>query len=326
MTSIGAIGVNNIDLVIPQGTSLSFTVPHEEDGEPVDHTSSTVRAAIQDKVGNLVRLDGYCTGAEGGVHVEIPASVSADLALKTKYVWDLIAVEDDGSAVRLAYGDVSVVDTYALDDDPGTSDADATAEQVLEGYVAYANGERIEGAMPDLGGEGLTVATLEGASIPEGYRDGTGTAAIDADEAAKVIPANIREGVTVLGVEGALEVEEREFGDSYYTVYFWKLGGNTQTADFVYSYVHAIEQKTATTMSKDSTQYVSAKGGARFGITLPSQNLKYASAVARANRYPTASIVEGVEFLNDFPADMLVVELPSDLSQNVYIHIGTESE
>jgi len=35
-----------------------------------------------------------------------------------------------------------------------------------------------------------------------------GDAAIDTDEAAKLIPANIREGITILGVEGSMSGSE----------------------------------------------------------------------------------------------------------------------
>ena len=41
-----------------------------------------------------------------------------------------------------------------------------------------------------------------------GFHDGSGDAAIDTDEAAKLIPANIREGITILGVEGSMSGSE----------------------------------------------------------------------------------------------------------------------
>ena len=40
--------------------------------------------------------------------------------------------------------------------------------------------------------------------VPIGYHDGSGTVAIDETEKAKLIPGNIRNGVTVLGVEGSM--------------------------------------------------------------------------------------------------------------------------
>ena len=41
-----------------------------------------------------------------------------------------------------------------------------------------------------------------------GFHDGSGSAAIDETEQAKLVPANIREGVTILGVEGSMSSSE----------------------------------------------------------------------------------------------------------------------
>lgn len=45
-------------------------------------------------------------------------------------------------------------------------------------------------------------------TIPQGYHDGSGKAKIDEAEEAKLIPKNIREGITVLGVVGAMSGSE----------------------------------------------------------------------------------------------------------------------
>lgn len=41
-----------------------------------------------------------------------------------------------------------------------------------------------------------------------GYHDGSGKVGIDATEQAKIIPENIREGITILGVEGTMSGTE----------------------------------------------------------------------------------------------------------------------
>ena len=41
-------------------------------------------------------------------------------------------------------------------------------------------------------------------TVPQGFHDGSGKVQIDATEQAKLIPENIRQGVTVLGVEGSM--------------------------------------------------------------------------------------------------------------------------
>jgi hypothetical protein len=53
------------------------------------------------------------------------------------------------------------------------------------------------------------IATKAGKyTVPQGYHDGSGTVEIDATEQAKLIPENIRDGVTVLGVEGIMSGSE----------------------------------------------------------------------------------------------------------------------
>ena len=45
-------------------------------------------------------------------------------------------------------------------------------------------------------------------TVPQGYHDGSGKVSIDTTEQAKLIPANIREGITILGVEGEMSGSE----------------------------------------------------------------------------------------------------------------------
>ena len=63
--------------------------------------------------------------------------------------------------------------------------------------------------MPNNGAKTLNI-TEKGKpiTIPQGYHDGSGKAQIDATEEAKLIPANIREGITVLGVLGTMSGSE----------------------------------------------------------------------------------------------------------------------
>lgn len=54
----------------------------------------------------------------------------------------------------------------------------------------------------------LTYMRDKPVTIPQGYHDGSGKAQIDAAEEAKLIPSNIREGITVLGVTGTMSGSE----------------------------------------------------------------------------------------------------------------------
>ena len=95
--------------------------------------------------------------------------------------------------------------------DANTQDATATETEILTGKVAYNKGVRIVGKMPNNGGVSGEISDKDGAySVPQGYHDGSGKVKINATEKAKLTPANIREGVTILGVAGAMSPNEGE--------------------------------------------------------------------------------------------------------------------
>ena len=93
--------------------------------------------------------------------------------------------------------------------DSDTTDANAVAAEILVGKTAYVNKNKVTGSMPDNGAIAETIADVAGeVTVPAGYHDGSGKVKIDATEAAKLIPANIKAGVTVLNVLGTLEPAE----------------------------------------------------------------------------------------------------------------------
>ena len=88
--------------------------------------------------------------------------------------------------------------------DSDTTDADATATEILYGKTAYVNKNKLTGSMTNRGGVTGTISTVSGAySIQSGYHDGSGTVAIDSTEQAKIIASNIKNGVEILGVTGS---------------------------------------------------------------------------------------------------------------------------
>ena len=63
--------------------------------------------------------------------------------------------------------------------------------------------------MPNKGAvTGAIAAVADAFTIPLGYHDGSGSVAIKAEEQAKLIAKNIREGVTILGVMGTMSGSE----------------------------------------------------------------------------------------------------------------------
>lgn len=94
-----------------------------------------------------------------------------------------------------------IVGTNTFDAD--TSDATAAVAEVLAGKTFYGNGVKKTGTMPNNGKvTGKITQKSQSVGIAQGYHDGSGAVAIDETEQAKLIPGNILQGVTILGVTG----------------------------------------------------------------------------------------------------------------------------
>ena len=87
--------------------------------------------------------------------------------------------------------------------DVNSTDATATAAEILKGKTAYTRGSKVTGTMVNNGAVSGSISTKSGTyTVPIGYHDGSGKVGINTTEQAKIIPANIKSGINILGVTG----------------------------------------------------------------------------------------------------------------------------
>jgi hypothetical protein len=124
--------------------------------------------------------------------------LTADTVKKDKLLKGYTAHGADGEPI-----------TGTCEFDANTQDATATEAEILSGKTAYNKGVKVTGTMKNNGAVAGKISTKASKySVPQGYHDGSGTVEIDATEQAKLIPTNIRNGVTILGVEGTMSGSE----------------------------------------------------------------------------------------------------------------------
>lgn len=92
--------------------------------------------------------------------------------------------------------------------DIDSSEATAAVAEVLSGKSFAARGEMLTGTMPDNGSvSGAITEKAQEYPIPMGFHDGSGKVSINSTEQAKLIPANLKQGVEILGVTGSYSGE-----------------------------------------------------------------------------------------------------------------------
>lgn len=143
--------------------------------------------------------------------------------------------------------------------DADTSDANATASQILSGATAYVQGAKVTGAMTNNGAVSGVISTkTQQYTVPAGYHDGSGKVQIASTEQAKIIAGNIKQGVTVLGVTGTYSGEGVNLQSKSVTSSFT---AQTVTADAGYD---ALSQVTVAAMPYSETD--NAAGGVTVTI------------------------------------------------------------
>ena len=121
---------------------------------------------------------------------------------------DTVTASDVLSGVT-AHGKDGAPITGACTYDSDTSDDTAAVSEILSGKTAHARGALLTGTMTNNGAQtGSITAKAQQITIAQGYHDGSGKVSIASAEQAKIIATNIREGITILGVQGTMSGSE----------------------------------------------------------------------------------------------------------------------
>lgn len=88
------------------------------------------------------------------------------------------------------------------------SNATAEAAEVLSGRTFGKGSEVQTGTMPDNSGKNVEIRSKAGTPIPRGFADGSGVAKLSDEDLAKLIPENIKEGITILDIEGGFGADD----------------------------------------------------------------------------------------------------------------------
>lgn len=93
--------------------------------------------------------------------------------------------------------------------DVDSSGANLKPSEAMKGKTFAVGGKIVTGTAENNGAVAGIISTKDGVYVvPIGIHDGSGTVKIDPTEAAKLIPSNIRQGITILGVEGSMSGSE----------------------------------------------------------------------------------------------------------------------
>lgn len=129
---------------------------------------------------------------------EVPIDLTSDTVTPDKLAKDVTAHDKSGEII---------IGTNTFDVD--SSEATATAAEVLAGKTFAAGGQVKTGEMPNNEGKTYTISNADDViNIPIGFHDGSGKVSIAPEELEKLKnPQNIKNGVIIMGQPGAFTGE-----------------------------------------------------------------------------------------------------------------------
>lgn len=123
--------------------------------------------------------------------------------------------------------------------DSDTSEDTAAVGEILAGKTAHARGTLLTGTMANNGAVSGTISSKTTPYvIPQGYHDGSGTVTLDSASTDALIASNIRDGVTILGVEGTMSGSEDVHAQSKSATPTW--ASQTISPDSGYNYLSQV--------------------------------------------------------------------------------------
>lgn len=164
----------------------------------------------------IVQNGDYDVTTYAAAKVAVPETGgSADPVLQEKSVTPTESAQS--VTADTGYDGLSKVEVGAIPEDyvvpPSFTKAPAAEAYILSGYQAINNkNELVAGTMTKHSNTRLQITSTGQHTITKGYHDGTTKAGLSTSEAEKFIGANIKKGVTLLGVAGTLASYSVETG------------------------------------------------------------------------------------------------------------------
>lgn len=195
--------------IVPENIMKGVTILGVLGDAKIDMTDATATAEniLQNKTAYIA--DGITTGTMTNNGQTILTAGTSNVTIPQGYhngrgyVRAIDSTVDSNIKANNIKAGVTILGVTGVLDNLDTYDATANASTILYGQTAYVKGEKVTGSMINRGALRYNAST-EDQNIPSGYTSGGIINKVTASIDSNIKPGNIKEGITILGVEGAL--------------------------------------------------------------------------------------------------------------------------